>query len=484
MAFKGLLSTRQTVQVFLAIIGISFGCRSSVSQSGATGAQDLYFLPETHSIQEVILMPSDSSDEVYKGLGNRASVIRFYERREYNVAWYNPERVLPVSDSMVSLIRKARYYGLLPQDYHLQELASGKQSPRRTDALLTDAFLLFFRNLKYGRISSLKDSTGDSLGISLLQNVLQGANLRENLEHQEPQFSDYHLLREALRLSLDSLESESRKVLMLGITDSSNPLHRKIQSVEINLERWRWENAPFGKRYIFINIPAFMLTVVSNDTAVITSRVITGAPETPTPVLSSTIECFTLYPYWHVPRKIAVEEYLPVIKKDSSFIDRNNFDVLDRRGNLLNRDSVPWEKFSKNYFPVTLRQREGTENSLGVIKFVFDNPYAVFLHDTNAKRLFKSSVRAFSHGCIRMEKAVELGHYLATGSIGKKSKLVESYLNQKQRRTINLKEPIRLYVRYFTCAYQDNQFCQYPDIYSLDQRLISEYYTDSRDKNL
>src|SRR5690606_24036460 len=110
---------------------------------------------------------------------------------------------------------------------------------------------------------------------------------------------------------------------------------------------------------------------------------------------------------------------------------RNNFDVLDKRGNLLQADSIDWESFSKSYFPVSLRQREGQENALGIIKFVFDNPYAVFLHDTNAKRLFRSRVRAFSHGCIRMEKAVELAHYLVTGDPGKKSKYVERFLKEE-----------------------------------------------------
>jgi murein L,D-transpeptidase YcbB/YkuD len=243
----------------------------------------------------------------------------------------------------------------------------------------------------------------------------------------------------------------------------------KIQSVNVNLDRWRQEKTSFGRRYVYINIPSFMLRVIENDTVIFSSKVIVGAVETPTPDISSVIECFTIYPYWHVPRKIAVEEYLPVIQKDTTFITRNNFEVLDRKGKVLNPDSIDWAKYHKNYFPVVLRQREGEENSLGIIKFVFDNPYAVYVHDTNAKRLFSSSRRAFSHGCIRMERAVELAHYLVNGSLKNKSKVVEKYIKEKQRHTVNLRTPMPIFIRYFTAEVVNNEFLHHKDVYNKDE---------------
>ncbi len=178
---------------------------------------------------------------------------------------------------------------------------------------------------------------------------------------------------------------------MHGITLDSVDVHRKIQRIEINLERWRQEKQMDDSTYVLINVPAYMFYVVEKG------RCCHGIPGNcrcrliqPTPVFSSKIECFTIFPYWYVPRKITVNEYLPIIKKDSSFITRNNFDVLDRNGKIQNLSSIEWKKYNRNNFPFTLRQREGTENSLGIVKFIFDNPYAVFLHDTNAKRLFKN----------------------------------------------------------------------------------------------
>jgi L,D-transpeptidase YcbB len=207
------------------------------------------------------------------------------------------------------------------------------------------------------------------------------------------------------------------------------------------------------------------------------SNVIVGKPATPTPTLSSKIDCFVVFPYWYVPRKITVEEYLSVIKKDTTFITRNNFDVLDRKGNIVQLSSINWNQYNANNFPFVLRQREGTENSLGIIKFVFDNPHAVFLHDTNAKKLFRNDIRAYSHGCIRLEKAFQLAHYLIGGGrTAISSQSLDKYLNLEKRITISLKQPVPIHIRYFTCTVTNGQLHFYPDIYKKDNVLIKTIY--------
>jgi murein L,D-transpeptidase YcbB/YkuD len=221
-----------------------------------------------------------------------------------------------------------------------------------------------------------------------------------------------------------------------------------------------------------------MLYVISDGAVVMESRVIVGKPETPTPELTSNLECLVTYPYWHVPRKIAVEEYLPIIQRDTSFLGRNNFDVLNRKGLLVHPDSVAWSTFSKNYFPVALRQREGTENSMGVVKFVFDNPYAVFLHDTNARRLFKNDIRAYSHGCVRVERAVELSHYLLTGDVQGHSGRFDRYLKEKLRHTIDFPSTFPIHIRYFTVAAKGYSLVFYKDLYGKDNSIIKAVYGD------
>src|SRR5690606_27104899 len=111
-------------------------------------------------------------------------------------------------------------------------------------------------------------------------------------------------------------------------------------------------------------------------------------PETPTPKLDADIRSFIVYPYWNVPRQIAVEEILPKVKRDSLYLQRNHFQVVDVRGNLINPDSVKWSKYHVNNFPFMFQQTEGEHNALGIIKFPFYSEKNIYLHDTNTKRTF------------------------------------------------------------------------------------------------
>ncbi|HEY0654375.1 MAG TPA: L,D-transpeptidase family protein [Chryseosolibacter sp.] len=418
--------------------------------------------------QEPVVVPTDTTQEVFAGLKNQRSVARFYQQFGTVPVWIDQKDDRNLSDTLMALINSAHYYGLAAGRYHGAELASmSKVQTVRKELLLTDAFLSFAADVKFGLLDSKKKSNDDSVRLVLLKDVVTNGSLKRKLEALEPGFAPYESLKTALR---EQLESHNK------YTNDSASVNEKVRLISINLERWRREVVLLADRHIYINIPSFMLEVIDADSVVLSSRIVVGKPETQTPVLSSVVECFTIYPYWHVPRKISVEEYLPILKRDTTFLRRNNFDVLDRKGKVLNPDSVAWEKFNTNYFPVVLRQGEGTENSLGVIKFIFDNPHAVFLHDTNAKRLFSSTARAFSHGCIRMERAVELAHYLVTGSVTVESKTISKYLKEKQQRWIDVKRPIPIYTRYFTCDYVNGVLRMYKDIYGADQALYDLLY--------
>lgn len=293
---------------------------------------------------------------------------------------------------------------------------------------------------------------------------------------QEPDWVEYHQLKKALKILLDTLPQTERQVVLNGGTPDNVSCQSKLQQVEINLERWRQEKEIPGDRYLLVNIPAFRLYYMRADTVFFSSKIIVGAIDRQTPVLSSKLECLTLYPYWYVPRKIAVEEYLPVIKRDSMFLYRNNFDVLNREGEILNPASIPWQRYTENNFPVTLRQREGSVNALGLVKFVFDNPYQVYLHDTNARGLFNNEYRALSHGCVRVEHAITLAHLLLTGRPKQKSVIVDRYIQKKERRTVSLPESIPIHIRYVTAEFREGIFYSYQDVYREDESLIRTFY--------
>lgn len=465
------------------ILVIMAGCRNVRRQTVATLPVKTV-VPKEPDPPSQIFMPDDDLDPVYKGLNRK--VTDFYRRHGYRPVWSGSNGLSRSGDSLVRFISNIRYYGLSPSSYHLEEIIAipdrGLTSTLRLDGLLTDAFLSIAKDLMYGRLRP-RDNVSDSIAAQLLDSVTTNGGLRRCLSSVETQLEGYRQLKGALKLLLDSL-SESGRVTGLensgGISDS---LHARVQRIELDLERWRSEKQSWGSHYIFVNIPAFMLYVISDGAVVMESRVIVGKPETSTPEFTSMVECMVTYPYWHVPRKIAVEEYLPIIQRDTSFLGRNNFDVLDRSGVVVAPDSLEWSTFSRNYFPVSLRQREGAENSMGILKFVFDNPYAVFLHDTNVRRLFGSDIRAFSHGCIRMEKAVELSHYLLTGDVNKRSSLIDRYLSERLRHSIELQASVPIHIRYFTSAVTEGGIVFYEDIYHKNDSLIETLFGKKTELN-
>lgn len=329
------------------------------------------------------------------------------------------------------------------------------------DPLLTDAWLALYQHLRRGRLDPKaltwfrRDVVADKVAVEALQGIDDNSVLHI-LRTREPDFQQYRALREHLRTLLqDTL------------------LRHHANCIALNLERWRWyDKVP--DRYISVNIPAFMLRVYESDSLWLETPVIVGKRDTPTPVLESVIKSFIIYPYWHVPRSIAINEILPALQRDRTYLQRNNFDVLDRGGRQVLADTIQWDFYTKDHFPFILRQREGAENSMGIIKFVFANNFGVYLHDTNSKRLFGRARRDLSHGCVRVSNAVALAHYLVhDDEIYVSPEDLDQYLSLQQRHTIDVRRPVTLRLEYFTAEIADGVARFYEDIYKKDSLLTA-----------
>ncbi|WOK05834.1 L,D-transpeptidase family protein [Imperialibacter roseus] len=406
------------------------------------------------------------------GLNSTSSVLAFYKGNGASLAWFSDSNLLPAADSMLEVVREAESYGLSPETYKLAELEVLRNellvfqftTPDRLDILLTDAFISMARHLAHG-ISRQVASTSetDVSDARLLSEALAKGEIRKSLESQEPCGEQYLALRNELRRLL---------IQRLATPNDLPDVNSKISKLKINIERWRWEAGPQPERYVFINIPAYQLSVIEGGEAVLQSRVIVGAKSTPTPVLESSIWCFTIYPYWTVPRSIAVKEILPKMKTDSGYLSRHLYEVLDYKNNLVDTKAIDWSQYNEDNFPYYIRQKEGRENALGVVKFRFENPYGVYLHDTNARQLFSRKDRALSHGCIRMEKAEEFAYYLVKNdSVYSNPMLLAQYFKLARRTEISVIQPIPIYVRYFTAWDENGQIVYYPDVYNKDGRL-------------
>lgn len=459
----------------VAVTGLFVSCKMDLGrQRNVDAVQADHFVSAADTCT---VMPVDSSASAYHNLIS-ADVYRYYQSRNFSMNWHDPNNFAARAEAMIEVIELIREYGLLPQDYHLPEIKKIRgnvdcASRARLDALLTDALFTLSSHVSHGR---LKPVVTDSTLLKRPVRLATASDIRHYLTSREPGHRGYRMLRTALVSVYDTLNSKDRQLLLDGVTSDSIFVQGIIKNLEINLERWRWEEDALEPDHVWVNLPALEVTVLRNGKEVLQSKAIIGSPRNPTPVFSSTIECFTVYPYWHVPRSIAVGEYLPAIQKNISFIPLNNLEVLDKDGTVLQYDTLPWDTYGRNYFPVFLRQREGTHNALGVVKFQFDNPYSVLLHDTNAKGLFQYENRARSHGCIRMEKAVEFAHYLAENYTQYSARQISGYLSTKTMRRIDLDTPLPIHIRYFTVVYDGKTLKQYDDVYGHDRKLINRYY--------
>ncbi len=253
-----------------------------------------------------------------------------------------------------------------------------------------------------------------------------------------------------------------------------------IRTVEINMERLRWLPKSFGENYIFTNIADYTLQVYENKEKVLEMSVIVGREQRSTPVFSSKLSYLVLNPYWTVPRTIAVEDKLPLIKKDINYISENNFKVLkfiDGKIIEQNYQEINWDNLNKNNFNYYLRQDPGPNNALGRVKFMFPNKFSVYLHDTPNKELFTQTKRNFSSGCIRLEEPLKLTDYLLREDKNWDLKKINSILETNKETTVNLTQKLPIHIIYMTAWVDDQGRLQLRnDIYNRDARLISAFY--------
>jgi murein L,D-transpeptidase YcbB/YkuD len=245
-----------------------------------------------------------------------------------------------------------------------------------------------------------------------------------------------------------------------------------LLQASVNLDRWRKLPDTLPGRYLLVNIPAFRLNVMEDTASVVESRVIVGTPRTRTPILNSVMTNFVLYPYWRVPYSIVFKEMLPQIKKNVGYLAEKNLEVVDHHGNVVNPDSINWGKLGRRYFPYVLRQMDGLDNSLGILKFNFANKFSVYLHDTNNRSLFSNSNRALSHGCVRVQAWDSLAMYMIRNDPRPEMRdSVLTWLQNEEQRVYSMTNRLPIYIRYFTAEMRNGRLQFYDDVYGEDSTL-------------
>ena len=252
-------------------------------------------------------------------------------------------------------------------------------------------------------------------------------------------------------------------------------LENRIQQIKLNMERWRWLPQNLGTRYILVNTANFQLNVIENEQTLKTIRAIVGKKKRPTPMISRKITYLELNPYWNIPHKIALNDILPCIKKDSAYLTEKGIRIFENwtaDAKELNPESIDWNAIGKDNFIYKLRQDPKSSNALGRVKFMFPNRFSIYLHDTPARGLFDKTKRAFSSGCIRVEKPIELAAYLLADNPKWNLQELIAAVDSKKTRAISLPDPINIHILYWTAWVDEDGTAHFrEDIYGRDRQL-------------
>lgn len=245
----------------------------------------------------------------------------------------------------------------------------------------------------------------------------------------------------------------------------------RIAQVEANLERLRWRPEVLAERRIDVNIAAFELAVHRPGEDVRRIAVIAGTPTNSTPLFADAIERVVLNPYWNVPASIAVGEIVPKVADDpAGGLARRNMQVL-KDGKVVDPSSVDWSAAGRGDFPYRIRQRPGTSNALGNIKFLFPNRFSVYLHDTPKDHLFEEEDRTFSHGCVRVGEPLVLGG-LVLEAQGWSAERIAAAIEAGDQERIELEEPLPVELYYHTVFVRDGRVHYEQDPYGIDADVI------------
>lgn len=382
-------------------------------------------------------------------------------------------------DTLLNYINGATAHGIRPSVYHYEQISETIEALRtlkvdkaseaysllaRLDILSTDALIAYADDLRHGVVNP-KRLYGryfvpyKRFGYNTASGILDSLDMPAYLRRVQPDNRYY------------------RKLQALLISGTLNSSQRT--GVLMSMEKLRWMGVDFPEKYVQVNIPEQRLYVTEDDKPVLTMNVCVGetayAPYArkgenhETPVMSGVLNAMQVNPVWNIPRSIALKEILSSVRNDPNYLASRNM-VAIYKGKQVDPNAVDWHADSVEKF--RFKQNPGSDNSLGNIKFLFDNPYSIYLHDTPAKQLFSASNRAVSHGCVRVQNPVGFAAYLVNDE--KQAERIATEINTDsitESRWVTLKRKMPVFLTYYTTWLRDGKVESYADIYGYDERL-------------
>jgi len=252
------------------------------------------------------------------------------------------------------------------------------------------------------------------------------------------------------------------------------PIGARIEATRVNLERGRWLLHDLAPTFVVVNVAGYEVYYLRDGKVVWSARAQVGKPYRATPIFESAMTYLVLNPTWTVPPGILANDILPAQRRDSSTLAKKRLEVVDHDGRPVAASSIDWANATPRNFRYMLRQQPGPENALGRVKFMFPNPYSVYLHDTPSKGLFDKNERAFSSGCIRVERPLELASLLLEGQTGWDRAAIDRAVDAGTTRSVTLARPVPVLLSYWTAWVDRGGELQLrPDVYGRDAKVAA-----------
>jgi L,D-transpeptidase YcbB len=400
-----------------------------------------------------------------------AGLEAFYADRSGPPVWVTPMGFSARAQGAIDEIGKADDWGLSASAFQLPPTGT---LPKTADEQAAAEIKLQLAVLKYARfarggrvnpasLSKILDLDPPLLDPKMVLTEIAAAPAPDSyLQSLHPKHEQFQNLRQAL-------------LKARGSDGASKPAsERDIQRIVINMERWRWMPENLGKIYVQDNVPEYMLYVVKDGKIIHSDKIVVGLLRYATPVFSADLQSIVFNPEWTVPPTIVRENLLPNLRGGGWFgggsVLREHGLKVKYNGRVVDAGSVNWS--SVNMANIAFVQAPGPTNVLGKLKFVYPNKHMVYMHDTIKRGLFKPTMRAEGHNCIRMEKPSRLAEILLAEDKGWDTNKVQDLLAKGYDSAVNLDHPVPVHTTYFTAvADADGKVTSFADVYALDSKL-------------
>jgi len=392
---------------------------------------------------------------------NDSIVQRFYTINHAQLYWYSSRKDTKRATEWITAIEVAKESGLVSRNLMTGQIRTAmlgknirsKVAKANTDKQITSLVLNFIKELQ--EVSARFDynevvtPSHDSVYIDQLIKSKNKGPVSKIVLQLDCQDHDYQVLKNFLKDSIPDRNSMKYKSIILSMN--------YLKYLSLNRQ----------PDYIVTNIAETKLRYYRNNQLTLQMKTVAGKKKNPTPTIASYITNIVTFPFWNVPFSIASKELLPKVQKNESYLERNNFEVVDGKGNVIDDSDLNWDSYTETNFPYFFRESTGPNNSLGVLKFNLGNPFSIYLHDTNSKGAFAKEDRFLSHGCIRLEKPIELADFLTKGKVN----LWELKTGQKdtESKTIKLTQKIPVFIIYMPVIVDGEKVIFLKDVYGLVQ---------------